>query len=144
MYTGRIDRVCCLCGDPEPRTHIEVPPRALTLLENGEPIAWQDIDGPVTLYFCGSDWAVVCDLALEAGMHPLGRCNAARAEFTLRADYEAYLNAVREIPDQAAIEADLRQRARETLAGEAETRDRVEAHVVLLALEELGPLSDRE
>jgi hypothetical protein len=142
MYTGRTDRVCCLCADPEPRTHIEVPPRALTLLKNAEPIAWRDVDGPVTLYFCASDWALVCDLVLDAGMHPLGRCNAARAEFTLRVDYEAYLNAVREAPDQAAIEARFRERARETLSGCPETRERVQARIVLLALEELGPLPD--
>jgi hypothetical protein len=140
MYTGRVDRVCCLCGDRETRTSIGVPPRATTLMEDGDPIAWRDIDGAVTLYFCDSDWAVVRDLALEAGMHPIGRCNAARAEFSLRADYEAYLNAVREPIDQAALEARLREEAA-AVAADAECRDRVEARVVLLALEELGSLS---
>lgn len=136
MYTGRSDRNCCLCGATDTRTRIEVPPRAVTLMENGDPIAWRDIDGAVTLHFCAEDWAVVHDLALDAGMNPLGRCDAARAEFSLREDYEAYLNAVRDPPDQAAIEARLVERARETLTEGGEPRDRVEARIVLLAVDE--------
>jgi len=142
VYTGRTERPCCLCGRGEPSHRIEVPPRAIELMDNSGSIAWRDVVGAVTLSFCEDDWATVRHLALEAGMHPLPRCNAAHAEFDLRADYEALLNATRETPDQTALEGRLLDRSREALAARddplTEERDLVEATVIRLALSELG------
>ncbi|MFB6280671.1 MAG: hypothetical protein ABEH40_01465 [Haloferacaceae archaeon] len=142
MYAGRTEKPCCLCGDPETAARIDVPPRAVRLMRNAGPIAWRDIVAPPTVGFCADDWTTVRDLALEMGMHPLGRCNAARASFSIREDHEAMTNATRD-PDQAAIEARLLDAADETLAAYGddpmvEDRDAVEATVVRRALEELG------
>lgn len=141
MYTGRTDTPCCLCGDPRTQSRIEIPPRAVTLMENSGPIAWQDIVGPVTIQFCADDWELVRDLALEMGHHPLSRCNVAYASFDLREDFEAMLTATKEAPDQTALEERLRERSREVLATVddplTETRALVEATVIDAALEEL-------
>lgn len=142
VYTGSTEQPCCLCGGRDVVRRIAVPPRAVTLMENGDPIAWRDIVGTVGLYFCADDWAVVRDLALETGMHPLGRCNAGRADMDLRADFEALLNDTREPPDQTETEARLLAEARAVVAdegaGQYDERDRVEAQVVRLALADLG------
>lgn len=144
MYTGRTEKPCCLCGRPETAHRIDIPPRAVQLLKHSEPIAWQDIEGEVSLHFCADDWHTVRDLVLETGMSPLSRCNAARASFVLREDFEALLNATREEPDQRPLEAEMLDDARETLerfeGGDelVETRDIVEARIVSWALEDLG------
>jgi hypothetical protein len=144
MYTGRTQKPCCLCGSPETAHRIDVPPRAVQLLKHAGPIAWQDIEGEVSLYFCEDDWETVCELVLETGMSPLSRCNAGRASFVLREDFEALLNATRAEPDQRPLERELRAEAERTLeryeSGDemVETRDLVEARVVTWALEDLG------
>jgi len=77
-------------------------------------------------------------------MSPLSRCNAGRASFVLREDFEALLNATRAEPDQRPLERELRAEAERTLeryeSGDemVETRDLVEARVVTWALEDLG------
>jgi hypothetical protein len=148
MYTGRTERPCCLCGDPETAASIDVPPRAVRLMRNGDPIAWRDIVGTVTVYFCANDWDLVRDLVLDAGTHPLSRCNVAHASFSLREDYEALLNATRSEPDQTALEARLVKDADAVVAEYeadplSEPRDLVEALVTRRALAELevGPSS---
>jgi hypothetical protein len=143
MYTGRTEQPCCLCGARETAARIDVPPRAVQLMDNAAPIAWRDIVGSATIQFCADDWATVGDLVLETGMNPLGRCNAAYASFSIREDYEALLNETRAEPDQTELETRLLAAADETLAayGEdpmVEDRDAVEALVVRASLEELG------
>ena len=142
MYTGRTQQPCCLCDDPDTAHRIAVPPRAIQLMENGDPIAWRDVVGAVTLEFCESDWDVVRDLVLETGMSPLSRCNVARADFDLREDFEALLNDTRGEPDQTELEQRLLSEAADTVAAVddpmTEERDLVEARVVQLALSELG------
>ena len=145
MYTGRTDQPCCLCETPETTHRIAVPPRAIQLLANGDPIAWRDVTGPVTLEFCEDDWETVRELVLGMDMHPLGRCNAARADFDLRADFEALLNDTHEAVDQTELEERMLADAADTLAARddphTEPRDLVEARVVQLALVELGVLA---
>jgi hypothetical protein len=140
MFTGRTDTPCCLCGSPTTDRRIEVPPRAVTLMKNSGPIAWQDIVSPVTLQFCADDWELVADLALEMGHHPLSRCNVAYASFDLREDFEALLNETKE-PNQTELEARLSERSREVLesADDPLTEDRalVEATIIEVALDEL-------
>ena len=142
MYTGRTDTPCCLCGDPRTQSRIEIPPRAVTLMENSGPIAWQDIVGPVTIQFCADDWELVRDLALEMGHHPLSQCNVAYASFDLREDFEAMLSATKDAPDQMALEERLRDRSREVLGSAddplTEPRALVEATVIDAALDELS------
>ena len=141
MFTGRTDTPCCLCGCPKTESRIEVPPRAVTLMENSGPIAWQDIVSPVTLQFCADDWELVRDLALEMNHHPLPRCNVAYASFDLREDFEAMTNEIKSVPDQTALERRLLERSHEVLAAAedpmTETRDLVEATVIEAALSEL-------
>ena len=142
MYTGKRQRPCCLCGNPETASRLDVPPRAVQLLDNSGPIAWQDIVGEVSLYFCESDWETVVDLVLDAGMSPLGRCNAAHADFDLREDFEALLNDVREEPDQEPIEREMRRDAERVIEtyeddDNSEVRALVEARVVTWALDDL-------
>lgn len=143
MYTGRTEKPCCLCGRERTAHRIDVPPRAVQLMKHGEPIAWQDIEGEVSLHFCADDWALVCELVLETGVNPLSRCNAARASFVLREDFEALLNATREEPDQRSLErrllADAREIRRRHDNGDdlVESRDLVEARIVRWALEDL-------
>ncbi len=145
VYTGRTDQPCCLCENPETSHRIAVPPRAIQLMDNGEPIAWRDVTGPVTLEFCDDDWETVAELVLELGMQPLERCNAARADFDLRADFEALLNDTRSEPDQTALEQRLLDSAADTLAAaddpHTERRDLVEARLVQLAAVELDLLA---
>ena len=144
MYTGRTEKPCCLCGSPETAHRIDLPPRAVQLLKHAEPIAWQDIEGEVSLYFCESDWETVHELVLETGMSPLSRCNAGRASFVLREDFEALLNDTRAEPDQRPLERTVREEAERTLdryeSGDetVETRDLVEARIVTWALDDLG------
>jgi hypothetical protein len=147
MYTGRTEKPCCLCGTPETAHRIEIPPRAVQLLKHSEPIAWRDIEGEASLYFCEDDWGTVRDLVLEMGMSPLSRCNAGRASFVLREDFEALLNDTREEPDQRPLERRLRNEAEATIdryeAGDEllETRDLIEARIVTWALEDLEQAS---
>jgi hypothetical protein len=144
MYTGRTEKPCCLCGDPETAHRIDIPPRAIQLLKNSAPIAWQDIEGEVSLYFCQDDWETVRELVLETGISPLSRCNAGRASFVLREDFEALLNDTRAEPDQRPLERELLEAAESALrrykSGDSlvETRDLVEARIVIWALEDLG------
>lgn len=146
MYVGHTDKPCCLCGSQETDTLIELPPRAITLMDNSGPIAWQDIVGVVTLQFCEDDWETVQGLVLNMDMSPLPRCNAAHASLDLREDHEALLNATREPPDQTALEDRLIENARATLdrADEPNTelRDLVEARVVELAMTEVGVIGN--
>ncbi|MFO7925174.1 MAG: hypothetical protein ACQET5_12065 [Halobacteriota archaeon] len=144
MFTGRTEKPCCLCGHTETAHWIEIPPRAIQLLKHAEPIAWRDIEGTVSLYFCQDDWKTVRDLVLETAMSPLPRCNAGRASFVLREDFEAFLNANRAEPDQRPLEADCLDDAETVLDRYeredplVETRDVVEARIVIWALEDLG------
>jgi hypothetical protein len=119
-----------------------VPPRAVTLMENSGPIAWQDIVSTVTLQFCADDWELVCDLALEMDQHPLSRCNVAYASFDLREDFEALLNETKAPTDHTEMEDRLLSRSQDVLADAddpmTETRDLVEAAVIDAALDELG------
>ncbi|WP_424008686.1 hypothetical protein [Haloferax denitrificans] len=142
MYTGRTDQPCCLCDDPKTVARIAVPPRAVTLMENAAPIAWRDIVGDVTLQFCESDWELVAELVLDLGMHPLSRCNVARADFSIREDFEALLNSTRDEPDQTEQEDRMLAEARAVIDDSddpmVEERDLVEAHVVVRAMAELG------
>jgi hypothetical protein len=145
MYTGKTEKPCCLCGDPETTGRLDIPPRALQLCKHSDPIAWQDIVGEVSLYFCASDWEMVRELVLEVGVTPLPRCNAGRASFDLREDFEALLNDVRAEPDQRPLEAEMREDADAAIAahedGEDVDRKRlVQARVVTWALDDL----DRE
>lgn len=136
MYTGRPEKPCCLCDRDETDHRIDVPPRALESMKNTGSIAWRDVEGEVSLYFCEDDWRLVRELVLETGMSPLARCNAARASFVLREDFEAYLNATRATPDQGPLETRMLERARETVRryenGDdlVEPRDLVEARIV--------------
>jgi len=147
MYTGRTEKPCCLCGAPETAHRIDIPPRAVQLLKHAGPIAWQDIEGEASLYFCEDDWETVRELVLETGMSPLSRCNAGRASFVLREDFEALLNATRDEPDQQPLEKRLSKEAERTLerykSGDRaiETRDLVEARIVTWALEDLETIS---
>ncbi len=144
MYTGRTEKPCCLCGNPETAHRIDVPPRAVQLLKHSGPIAWRDIEGEVSLYFCANDWDTVRKLVLETGMSPLSRCNAGRASFVLREDFEALLNDTRAEPDQEPLERSLRRSAEESLEryedGDdlIEDRDLIEARIVTWALDDLG------
>jgi hypothetical protein len=142
MYTGKTEQPCCLCDDPETTARVDIPPRAVQLLDNSGPIAWRDIEGDVSIHFCASDWGLVRDLVLETGMNPLGRCNVARASFVLREDFEALLNDTRDEPDQDPLEREMLAEAREVLEGYDEDslhseRDLVEAKLVTWSLEEL-------
>jgi hypothetical protein len=105
-------------------------------------ISWRDIVGEVSIYFCDSDWDTVRSLVLETGMNPIGRCNAACADFDLREDFDALTNAHTERQNHERKEAEMRQTARATLAaferdGSPEDRDLVEARVTQWTLEDL-------
>ena len=143
MYTGRTEKPCCLCGRPETDHRVDIPPRAVQLLKHSGPIAWRDIEGEVSLHFCADDWETVRELVFETGMSPLSRCNAGRASFVLREDFQALLNETRAEPDQKPLEAEMRADAESVLeqydAGDdnVEDRDLVEARIVQWALEDL-------
>jgi len=139
MYTGKTEQPCCLCDDPETATRVDLPPAAIPELANSDPVAWQDVEGEVSIHFCASDWELVRELVLDLGQNPLGRCNVARASFDLREDFEALLNDVRDEPDQSGVEADLLERSERALAageGEASDRERVQALLVQWVLGE--------
>ncbi|QCJ48026.1 hypothetical protein [Haloprofundus sp. MHR1] len=143
MYTGKTERPCCLCGERETVARLDLPPRAVTLMRNGDPIAWRDIVGEVSVHFCSSDWETVTDLVSNLGMSPLSRCNAAYASFDLREDFEALLNATRDEPDQTETERRFLEETDRVLTdADAETRAVVEAKIVRWALEDLGVTPD--
>ncbi|QSG09882.1 Uncharacterized protein HSBGL_0595 [Halapricum desulfuricans] len=142
MYTGKREKPCCLCGEPETTARIDIPPRALQLCKHSDPIAWQDIVGEVSLYLCENDWELVEELVLEVGVLPLSRCNAARASFDLREDFEALLNDVRDEPDHRPLETEMRADAAAAIdavqRGEAVGPQRlVQARIVRWALDDL-------
>jgi len=99
-------------------------------MRNGDPIAWRDIEGEVSVHFCANDWETVRGLVIDSGLSPLGRCNAARADFDLRADFETLLNDRRDRPDHDAVERRLLERAREADDPTATDRERVQAWLV--------------
>ncbi|MFC7020972.1 MULTISPECIES: hypothetical protein [Haloarcula] len=140
MYTGKTETACCLCGNPDIETRIDLPPRAVPLLKHSEAIAWRDIVGEVSIYFCERDWETVRDLVLETGMSPLSRCNVAHASFDLREDFEALLNDVRDEPDHSDLEREMRESATAVLSDPedpyVDERDLVEARVVTWAFED--------
>jgi hypothetical protein len=143
MYTGKTEQPCCLCGNPETKSRVDLPPRSVQLMRNSGPIAWRDIVGEVSIHFCASDWETVHDLVVNVGMSPLPRCNVARASFSIREDFEALLNDTREEPDQTEVETRMLADADETLSNYGddpmiEERDLVEAKIVRWSLEELG------
>ena len=142
MYTGKTEMPCCLCGDADTVSRIDLPPRTVQLMKNAGPIAWRDIVGEVSIHFCASDWELVCDLVLDIGMHPLSRCNAARASLDIREDFEALLNDVRDEPDQSPTERRMTAESDRVIAeydadDAIETRDLVEAKVIRWALRDL-------
>ena len=140
MYTGKTEKACCLCGNPDTSSRLDLPPRAVPLLKHSAAIAWRDIVGEVSIYFCKSDWDVVRELVLETGMSPLSRCNVARASFDLREDFEALLNDVRDEPDHSDLEREMRESAAAVLSDPedpyVDERDLVEARVVTWAFED--------
>ncbi|GAA0462330.1 hypothetical protein MUK72_12190 [Halococcus dombrowskii] len=143
MYTGKTEQPCCLCGDPDTTTRLDLPPRAVQLLKNSGPIAWRDIVGEVSIHFCASDWELVRELVLDMGLNPLSRCNAARASLDIREDFEALLNDVRDEPDQTDLEARMQRESRRVIREFdenelSEQRDLVEAKIRLWSFEELG------
>ena len=142
MYTGKTEQPCCLCDDPDTAHRLDLPPRAVTLMANSDPIAWRDIVGEVSVHFCQDDWETVRDLVVEMGLLPLSRCNVARASFDIREDFEALLNEVRDEPDQTEVERRMLAAAAETVAARddpmTEERDLVEALIVRRSLTELG------
>jgi hypothetical protein len=142
MYTGKRERPCCLCRDPETAHRLDLPPRAIEAMARSGRISWRDVLGEVSLYFCEEDWETVTELVLEVGMNPIGRCNAACADFDLREDFEALTNDVRDRQDHTEKEAEMLAAAEETVAafeaGETvEDRDLVEARVCQWTLEDL-------
>jgi hypothetical protein len=142
MYTGKRERPCCLCRSPATSHRLDLPPRAIEAMARSGRISWRDVVGEVSLYFCESDWETVRELALEVGMNPIGKCNAACADFDLREDFEALTNEVRGRQDQEAVADEMLAAARETLRAhgngeDVESRDLVEARVTLWTLEDL-------
>ncbi len=141
MYTGKTEKPCCLCDDREIETRIDLPPRAIQQLQYGDRIAWQDVVGIVSIYFCANDWETVSELVLELGLSPLPRCNVARASFDLREDFEALVNQRKDEQDHQALEERLWAESERVLDGEteypADDRELVEAHVVRWVLDDL-------
>lgn len=146
MYTGKTEQPCCICDDRDTASRVDLPPRAITHMQNGGPIAWQDIEGEVSIHFCASCWDLVADLVVEKGLDPLGKCNAARASFDLREDFEALLNDVRDEPDQRPLEARMLEESRDVIESfdtddHREERDLVEARLVAWVLAEADAAS---
>jgi hypothetical protein len=137
MYTGKTEKPCCLCADPETAMRLDLPPRAIPEMKHSGAIAWQDVVGEVSIHFCESDWELVRDLVLDLDQNPLGRCNVARASFDLREDFEALLNDVRDVPDQSGVESEMLERSEAVFAGDGQftDRDRVEAKLVRWVLD---------
>jgi hypothetical protein len=143
MYTGKRERPCCLCQRAETTHRLDLPPRTIEAMARSGRISWRDIIGEVSLYFCDADWDTVRDLVLETGMNPIGRCNAACADFDLREDFDALTNANTERQDQRKKEREMLRDARETLeafanGGDPEERDLIEARVTQWTLADLG------
>ncbi|QSG14815.1 cytochrome P450 [Halapricum desulfuricans] len=97
---------------------------------------------PGWVHVCESDWELIEELVLDVGVLPLSRCNAARASFDLRADFEALLNDVRDEPDQQPLEAEMLSAAEDAIRaykrGEnVGTQRLVQARIVKWALAEL-------
>ncbi|SEW27298.1 hypothetical protein [Halobacterium jilantaiense] len=138
MYTGKTEQPCCLCDDPDTAARVDLPPAAIPEMANSDPIAWQDVEGEVSIHFCASDWELVRDLVLDLGQNPLGKCNVARASFDLREDFEALLNDIRDEPDHSGVEADLLERSERALSGDGDASDseRVQALLVQWVLDE--------
>lgn len=134
MYTGKTEQPCCLCDNPETVARVDLPPRAINEMKHGDPIAWQDVIGEVSVHFCESDWELVQNLVLEMGMSPLPRCNAARASFDLREDFEALTNQQKAVQDHSAREQQMLADANAVLDGETQhdptNRALVEARVI--------------
>ncbi len=148
MYTGKVERPCCLCGRSEVDHRLDLPPRAIELMKHGDAIAWQDVVGEVAVHFCVDCWETVRELTLEMGLSPLPRCNVARASFDLREDFEAMTDRTRDVPDQRPLERRMWIESGRTLAGEAEypptDRELVEARIRRWALAELdSPVAGR-
>lgn len=141
MYTGKTEKPCCLCDAPEIETRIDLPPRAIQRLQYGDRIAWQDVVGIVSIYFCENDWETVRELVLDVGMSPLPRCNVARASFDLREDFEAFVTQQKDEQDHHALEERLWTESERVLAGDTEyppaDRELVEATIVTWVLDEL-------
>jgi hypothetical protein len=142
VYTGKTEKPCCLCGDPDTTARLDLPPRAVQLMKNSGPIAWRDIVGEVSIHFCANDWDLVRELVLDMGLNPLSRCNAARASLDIREDFEALLNDVRDEPDQTGLEARMGRESRRIIRefdedDLSEQRDLVEAKVRLWSFGEL-------
>ena len=142
MYTGKRERPCCLCGDPDVSRRLDLPPRTLQAMQHAERIAWRDVLGEVSLYFCDSDWEQVRDLVLETGMNPISRCSAAHADFDLRDDFEALTNDNRDRQDHEQMDTEMLAAAEETIeaaenGNRPEERALVEARVVKWTLEDV-------
>jgi hypothetical protein len=142
MYTGKRERPCCLCGNPETDHRLDLPPRAIEAMKHSGRVAWRDVVGEVSLYFCASDWETVRGLVLETGMNPISRCNAARADFDLRDDFEALTNATRDRQDHDKREREMLEAAREAIAAHedgasVEDRQLIEARVIEWTLADL-------
>jgi hypothetical protein len=143
MYTGKRERPCCLCQDPQPSHRLDLPPRAIEAMARSGRISWRDVLGEVSIYFCDSDWEMVRDLVLETGMNPIGRCNAACADFDLREDFDALTNANTARQDHREKEREMLADARERLAAyeagdDVEEQSLVEARVVEWTMTDLG------
>jgi hypothetical protein len=143
MYTGKRERPCCLCQNPDTGHRLDLPPRAIKAMARSGRISWRDVVGEVSLYFCESDWETVRELVLDTGMNPIGRCNAACADFDLREDFDALTNANTSRQDHREKEAEMLAAARETVdafrnGGDPEERDLVEARITQWTLEDLG------
>ena len=143
MYTGKRERPCCLCGDPETARRLDLPPRTIQAMKHSGRVVWRDVVGEVSIYFCESDWTTVRDLTLEVGVNPIGRCTAARADFDLRTDFEALTGVDRDRQDHRAMEQEALAAARASLAAaergdDPGERALVEARVVEWTLSDLS------
>jgi hypothetical protein len=145
MYTGKRERPCCLCQSPDTSHRLDLPPRAIEAMARSGRISWRDIIGEVSLYFCESDWETVRELVLDTAMNPIGRCNAACADFDLREDFDALTNANTKRQNHREKESEMLESASRTLRSfedgdDPEARDLVEARITQWTLEDLGTL----
>jgi hypothetical protein len=143
MYTGKRERPCCLCQNPETSHRLDLPPRAIEAMARSGRISWRDVLGEVSIYFCESDWETVRSLVLETGMNPIGRCNAACADFDLREDFDALTNENTSRQDHQEKEAEMLADARERIASyesgdDVEEQSLVEARVLEWTMTDLG------